>query len=159
LLLSEKTDRIKELPESKAISILNQIHKARILGDEQAVFDITLELERTLRLKDEYINQAIREKDSKIAELTDKLKLSDDEKIIIKGDLVRMKNIWRWFWYIGRSIVAFLVFYLLYMYLFQDLVKAFRYNDRYHLVEVALRIGAPLIYIFKDYYDTKNKLD
>lgn len=159
LLLSEKTNRIKELPESKAISILNQIHKARMLHDEQGIFEVTLELERTLRLKDEDVNQAIREKDSKISELSEQLEQSADEIKNLKIGLNKMKNTWLWIWYFIKSFVAFILCYLLYVYLFKELEKSIQLNDRYHLIEVVLKIIAPIVYMIKDYFDTRDKLE
>jgi hypothetical protein len=161
LLLSSKFDRAKELPDEKIISILTQLHKARLANsDSEALRLAVLELERSLRYNEEHISQKLQENEEKINELSKTVEKKSADKDLILKELNCQKRKGVWTWFVLRSLTAIAISVFVFFYLIGELLGFYKTGDRYSSFQIFITILAPLIYMFSDFlYYTKAKLD
>ncbi|MCX6565118.1 MAG: hypothetical protein NTW38_01625 [Candidatus Aminicenantes bacterium] len=141
ILLSEKTERVRELPETKIKATLLIIHRARLSNNAAMMHDAVVEIERTLRQDDIAKDQTIREHESTISDLGSQLTNERAEKKISKKKVV-------WLCFTIKSAVALLVDYILFFYLWDNFVSAFATKNNFEVVQIIAQIIAPLSYIF-----------
>lgn len=141
ILLSEKTERVRELPEAKIKATLLIIHRARLSNNAAMMHDAVVEIERTLRQDDIAKDQTIREHESTISDLGSQLTHEKAEKKISKKKVV-------WLCFAIKSAVALFVDYVLFFYLWDNFVSAFATKNNFEIVQIIAQIIAPLSYIF-----------
>lgn len=145
IILSEKTERIIEVPEGKVRAILRNVHKARLSNNPAMIHDAVLEIERTLRQNDVMKDQTIRERETTISELKSQLNQKGlDEKKSNKKVV--------WLCFIIKAIGALLLDYVLFFYLWDKLVYNFFAKENFEVVQILIQILAPLSYIFISFW-------
>lgn len=71
-LLLEKSDRVNEVPEVQLVSLLNKLHRTKHRrSSEEALRDVVLELERSLRQNAVEKDDILRQKEKEIADLNE----------------------------------------------------------------------------------------
>ncbi|MDD3285357.1 MAG: hypothetical protein PHG95_01875 [Patescibacteria group bacterium] len=154
LRLSELSDKVRDLPNTTIISLLNRVHRANMLatGDPQSIKDIKLELDRSLVKTTSELSEKIAEKDKKIETLEEKLNITESKSIKIEKENILIKKI---FWFSIRTIfkfgVSFLLFYILGNALFSQYNKD---GITYEVLQNLVFIFSPAFFIFKDYVNT-----
>jgi len=160
LLITEKIERIDELTDDKVISLLNKIHSSRYkkFSEGKILTEVRLEVDRSLRQNATQKDEAMKEKETKIKNLSEEVGKKNAEISELKQkDLGR--EVWAcWGWFFVRSIAwTILVFGIAY-FLYNDVFSAYEKNERYLLIEIVLVILLPAGWWIGDYRRTKEKV-
>jgi hypothetical protein len=151
LSLTDISDRINELSDTKILALLNKIHLANMQknSNEQAIKDIQMELERSLVKRGHELNETISEKDEQLKELKDKLGIE-------KRENARNKKQKQWLWLTFKSVLKVALSFFLFVYLGDQIKEYYELNSKYEIVQIILFIGSPIYSIVKDLQNTKE---
>ncbi len=152
LLLSEKKERIRELPPSTIIHLLNKYHKARMTQTDVAQLkEIELEIDRALIRTSSDHDQTIQEKDEEI----NRLQKENIEKdtTIRDGEVLKL-----WILFSLKTFFAFFISIFLYLLFNGEIHEAIRLDQRFLLFQMLIEIGAPAIYIWKSFFKTIDSI-
>lgn len=153
LRLTELSDRISELSDTKVISLLNKIHVARMFGNgnPQALKDIKLELERSLIKQSHELNEVISEKEEKISNLQNELNKEKQENI-------KNRKNKQWVWFAIKTVVKFSLSFLLIIVLGDKLVEQYKLVGlTYDLIQIILFIVSPIYFVIADFNKIREK--
>ncbi len=141
LLVVEKTDRVNDLTEIQMVSLLNKLHRIKLRrSEEEAVREITIELERTLRQDATKIDKSAKEKQAQIDSLIEEKNQTSIKLQKTTSDLKSEKKSKVWLWFVLRVIIYFLLSLLLAWFLKNEILTDLRNNAHYELVSKILLI-------------------
>lgn len=152
LLLLEKTDRVNEIPETQLISLLNKLHRVKLeRSPEEAVRQVTLELDRALRQNAVTKDEAVRNKQETIDSLTAQQAQTDRVLGDTQRELVGSKKNGIWTWFAIRAIV-YIAFAALILWLIRsEILEDFAQNRTFDLLSKAGMIIGVLLFAVTDY--------
>jgi len=151
LFLTEISDRIEELSDTKVVSLLNKIHLAHLSGNrnEQVVRDVKLELERSLINNTYQLNETLSERNEKIVNLKEQL---NDEKV----EKNKIKQQRQWLWFIIKTLLKFILSFVLFMYFGDQIKDYFQLGLFFEFLQIIVFISSPIYSVIKDYSKTKE---
>jgi hypothetical protein len=150
LKLTELSERVKELPETKIINLLNKIHRANMSGasDQQAFKDVKLELERSLVKKTSELSEVISEKDEKISGL-------QEELATVKLENAKNNKTKKIAWFTARTTSKFVASFLLFFILGNALIQTYKIEGAsYGVIQIVLFILSPIYWVISDFKKT-----
>jgi len=142
-----------ELSETKIISLLNKIHRAKMLsvGSEQAIKDVKLELDRSLLKRARGIDEKMNEKNEEIGELQNKLNNA-------KSENMKYAKRFAWQWFFGKTIICFGLSFGLFIVLGDEIRQSMNYGLIFQAIQIILFVFAPLFSIVPDFKKTRSRL-
>jgi hypothetical protein len=152
LLLTEKNQRLKELPESKIRATLQHIHRAILSHDASKIHDAVIEVERFLRRNDSLKDQTAKEQASEMSLLYESIDTVKDENKELKDEI-------EWLFFSLKTAGGLVISYFLIWYLGKELLENVLSDSRLNIAQIIAQIIAPLIYISRVYFNTRKKIN
>lgn len=153
LLVIEKTNRVNEISETKAISLLNKMHRVKLRrSPEEAVREMVLELDRTLRQDATKTDTALKNKQTEIDNLVQEKGEKEKQLKGVNSELKTEKIKKVIFLFCLRIIVYSLLITFLIWYLKGEMFTAYSQNLHYNLVSIIAVIVGVVCTAVGDYF-------
>lgn len=156
IFLTNCTDRIKELPNTKVVNILQKIHRKDITGiSKKEKNALELEIQREITISKADISRAITEKDSALKAKDATIKDLKDENLELKQKHFKNKQI---FWLIIKILIYLAGSYLLFIILGDRLLQEWNAGNEWEYIQMLLVILTPAGGIWHSIHDFRNKI-